>query len=830
MSSTPVYKREGEEIAPEAATKRTRNTATIASVYKEKQSGAFAFGFGGGDDYDGADVAERNEESEPVHTLLNLDKNTDNVANTHEHLSECTNAQKGVVRNDEPVLRSSIACIAVRDHWAPGMTGKVVKERYYNIIWEKSSDFSLCVTDSSNVDIVGPEGHVGREYFVPPSVVRLVRSRTDEKSQTLKNDTVTNTDSILHYDSTWLKASCVLGYDLPYSNTPSLLEPGLECFVWPLSADTFMKNVFQQKALVVHGTGQRLEELRKDFHDLDVEEMVQEASRVVVWMKTKQGKMQYIDAGPDIAINCYRAGHTLYFNPSLDVQRKYFDALTDSLGMKCIDFGMNRVDDFGGDIEIFAVDRAHDTPWHFDAQENFTIQLRGTKRWSVCKSDLKDIVTNLHPDSTNIEAVYNDYKTHSGYTGTRPTAPKEGIDDIYTFVLRPGSILYAPAGMWHRVQCENEDGGSLSMNFSVDGRRWADLFASRLQPLLWKNAGWRGRIQDMNPKKARETLNGLLEKLKDTVSRLTADDFLPPAILDSNAVSDEGDSKISLFRVHAEIGDEDREMQQAITEGQAVRERYPNISSSSFIRNPLCDLVMESSSASGTKWTVNSGYTKDNLASDYCRAIFVPHEAYSIMSCLMNMSTEKICPTTFGALLRTDVPVTTTNAELALAKDLAETLLWCRIHRDMSLSDNTQADDTQSQVILKGEMANPKVGTIRSHRDVTLGSAITVDPNTPLAVAVGAGTAELELTYVARRVVRDGVEVDLVIITWAMLPQTRLPGQIGPQTTDTVTGANWPSNHRHGHRGKLALKPQTRSPGGKLALKPQTRSPVANWP
>lgn len=38
-----------------------------------------------------------------------------------------------------------------------------------------------------------------------------------------------------------------------------------------------------------------------------------------------------------------------------------------------------------------------------------------------------------------------------------------------TFDLRPGSVLYVPAGMWHQVEAGDE--GSLSINFSIDGTR-----------------------------------------------------------------------------------------------------------------------------------------------------------------------------------------------------------------------------------------------------------------------------------------------------------------------------------------------------------------------
>lgn len=43
--------------------------------------------------------------------------------------------------------------------------------------------------------------------------------------------------------------------------------------------------------------------------------------------------------------------------------------------------------------------------------------------------------------------------------------PSSFFDDAEEVTLRPGSVLYVPAGMWHRVQCAED---SVSINI-----RWA---------------------------------------------------------------------------------------------------------------------------------------------------------------------------------------------------------------------------------------------------------------------------------------------------------------------------------------------------------------------
>lgn len=80
--------------------------------------------------------------------------------------------------------------------------------------------------------------------------------------------------------------------------------------------------------------------------------LLEEATKIVVWMKTTDGKMQYIEAPASIAHSCYLAGHSLYFNPSLTIQERYIKALCEDLHM---DFGLEKEAGFGGDLEVFAV-------------------------------------------------------------------------------------------------------------------------------------------------------------------------------------------------------------------------------------------------------------------------------------------------------------------------------------------------------------------------------------------------------------------------------------------------------------------------------------------
>ena len=56
------------------------------------------------------------------------------------------------------------------------------------------------------------------------------------------------------------------------------------------------------------------------------------------------------------------------------------------------------------------------------------------------------------------------------------------FEDCEEILLEPGSVLYFPAGVWHRVECEED---SVSINISLVSSNWADLISDSIKTLLW---------------------------------------------------------------------------------------------------------------------------------------------------------------------------------------------------------------------------------------------------------------------------------------------------------------------------------------------------------
>ena len=80
----------------------------------------------------------------------------------------------------------------------------------------------------------------------------------------------------------------------------------------------------------------------------------------------------------------------------------------------------------------------HATPWHWDAQENFTLQLRGTKRWRLARSGVTAPLTNWHPHSaSNVEEDYAVLRA-SGVSAAQLIPPAPDAPGDVCVVLRPG--------------------------------------------------------------------------------------------------------------------------------------------------------------------------------------------------------------------------------------------------------------------------------------------------------------------------------------------------------------------------------------------------------
>lgn len=203
------------------------------------------------------------------------------------------------------------------------------------------------------------------------------------------------------------------------------------------------------------------------------------------------------------AMRLYRAGRTLYLigvDGWLAPLARLSARLASDLGVHARHVT----------CDAFASRRASGTGLHFDADVNFTIQLRGSKTW------------RLAPNASVEEPL-------DGYVAGRPVPadlfprgrlPSKMPRGASTVVLRAGSALCFPAGYWHQTEAGDE---SFSIAFAVRPPSWRDLAAEALRARMTREPGWRARAFGLAGGRASEReLSRMWRALRPRLRRLAA--------------------------------------------------------------------------------------------------------------------------------------------------------------------------------------------------------------------------------------------------------------------------------------------------------------------
>lgn len=137
------------------------------------------------------------------------------------------------------------------------------------------------------------------------------------------------------------------------------------------------------------------------------------SEKIHMWFPNKQEEVKqdqkaiksFGTEDPEMAVTAYeRGGASLYFGSSLEFRNLYCKALTYQMGMN---FGAYFSDyNTMGEIETFWSRKGNLTDFHIDFQENFTLQIKGSKTWRCKRSGLKFPLLGYTPhyaDSGNLE-------------------------------------------------------------------------------------------------------------------------------------------------------------------------------------------------------------------------------------------------------------------------------------------------------------------------------------------------------------------------------------------------------------------------------------------
>jgi ribosomal protein L16 Arg81 hydroxylase len=151
----------------------------------------------------------------------------------------------------------------------------------------------------------------------------------------------------------------------------------------------FLSNSFKHRPVVL--SNNNIASVQELLYDLDVLTLLQNTASdsIHVWLKQLDKEVMESITLDDAeqAFKLYKAGHSVYCRAPKEFEQLIITNLSNELhyGIKNI----HTNDRFRrGEIEMFFSRKGHITKFHSDFQENFTIQLKGKKKWIFHKSSM----------------------------------------------------------------------------------------------------------------------------------------------------------------------------------------------------------------------------------------------------------------------------------------------------------------------------------------------------------------------------------------------------------------------------------------------------------
>jgi len=304
--------------------------------------------------------------------------------------------------------------------------------------------------------------------------------------------------------------------------------------VAPLAVDRFLEQYWKKQAVAFLGGGpSRVRGLVSALHGLDVQDLLADtpSESIKAWVKPldEAAQVESLEVDEKQALALSRAGASLYFRAPQEFTDTLLPRLAKSLGM---DFSIYYADGaLRGETETFIARRSHRTDWHTDFQENFTIQLLGSRRWFFKRQPGPGApLRGLSQHYSTLEVYEDQMKVARDANEAVEYSPAaDFFADAEEVVLHAGDVLYHPAGIWHAVECDSEL--AISINFSLSNLSWADVLGSAVQQRLWQEEPLRERISGVSSAaELRTQLAAKLQQLQKVVASLSIDDLCPPAL------------------------------------------------------------------------------------------------------------------------------------------------------------------------------------------------------------------------------------------------------------------------------------------------------------
>lgn len=240
--------------------------------------------------------------------------------------------------------------------------------------------------------------------------------------------------------------------------------PSLATLLGVEDAGPFIRDLWPEAPFVNHGSPDRLGGFLFD----SVQEIFDlKCSLTRAFFRSREGKPTSMGINREQMLPLYNAGATIYLH-SVNAERfkPWVHAIDAELGLAP---GATRVSGFASRCGL-------GVPTHYDLNDNFVIQVKGTKRWRIAYNEHALQPTLGHALGNQVQYLHR-VEAPNGF-------PAEMPGDHVTVDLQPGSVLFIPRGWWH--DCETIDECSIHFNIQSGLSTWKELavfFLLEKQPL-----------------------------------------------------------------------------------------------------------------------------------------------------------------------------------------------------------------------------------------------------------------------------------------------------------------------------------------------------------
>jgi len=290
-----------------------------------------------------------------------------------------------------------------------------------------------------------------------------------------------------------------------------------------MPAAQFMREVWGKRWLFVREPEGEQDALVSRLTNSSIRELLRMSrGQVIVMHATAEGEYRGTKVAASDAFEFYESNLPLYFDLADSVPQvaAWINALARDLQLPRQHIR----------VSLFASPIGGRTECHFDSNENFTIQLRGSKRWRMAPNtsviDPVDRFTVSHHKSPIMALYYEDE--------FRAEPPLFEVADLV-----PGSMLYVPRGYWHDVEAIDtaRSEASLSLNLCIKQEYWLAYLLPLIERRLvaepaWREAATGVRGTPAEREGAHKRIQQLFAGLSDTLGQLARTETVPDAYAD----------------------------------------------------------------------------------------------------------------------------------------------------------------------------------------------------------------------------------------------------------------------------------------------------------